>query len=345
MRPLRICIYGGTDLQGMPTQFVASLTDEILTALPAVIVTGGFKHSNDRPQAVSTDAAALEGARRFAARRGVDVRTCFEAWIPEPTLDSRPDVGGAVRMNEADGVTVRVMKGRTPLGRRLAMVAGVDLVVTISGRRHTEVVVEQAIELGLPVLPIPDAGGDSRDLLGKHRDRIAAGFAPGALDTCLHQVAQSIDADPRAAARATVDLIRSARIGRCLVLMPFDAVHDQLYAASIEPAIARYMHPLRLDRLARSDAIYGSFGDAIRSATAVVVDVTQLNENVMYEIGFAHALGLKPLIYARDAARLEQLPLYLRTLNVRLASAQTPVGDLVEDYLRTFTAAGQVRAA
>jgi hypothetical protein len=43
----------------------------------------------------------------------------------------------------------RVMTGRTPLGRRLAMVGGVDIVLTISGHQHTEVVVEQVLDLGL----------------------------------------------------------------------------------------------------------------------------------------------------------------------------------------------------
>jgi len=37
------------------------------------------------------------------------------------------------------------------------MIAGVDIVVTISSRRHTEVVGEQALELGVPVFPIPNA--------------------------------------------------------------------------------------------------------------------------------------------------------------------------------------------
>ena len=82
-------------------------------------------------------------------------------------------------MSEADLITVRVMTGRTPLGRRLAMVAGVDVVVTISGRQHTEVVVEQALELGVPVLPIPVAAGDSRDLLVTvERSWIEAGRYP-----------------------------------------------------------------------------------------------------------------------------------------------------------------------
>jgi len=121
------------------------------------------------------------------------------------------------------------------------MVAGVDIVVTISGEYHTEVVVEQALELGVPVLPIPDAGGDSRDLLGKYRRWIAASFDPGALDQCLDAVSKAIDGDPEMAATAVVDLIRTAKVGRCLVLLPYDDEHNSLYTLSIEPAVASHM--------------------------------------------------------------------------------------------------------
>lgn len=218
------------------------------------------------------------------------------------------------------------------------MVAGVDMVVTISGKQHTEVVVEQALELGVPVLPIPDAGGDSRDLLVKHREQIAAGFDPGALDQCLADIAKAIDSDPKMAATAVVGLIRTAKVGRCLVLLPYDDQHNALYTSSIEPAVAQHMIPARLDRLPRSEAIYTSFADAIQSSAAVIADITLLNENVMYEVGYSHGRGLTPLIYTRDAARLEQLPLYFRTLNVRLASEATPVTILIDDYLRSFKA-------
>jgi hypothetical protein len=342
MRRVRVCVYGGTDLQGTPAGFISALACKILDSMPAVIVTGGFLHSNEKPKAVSTDVAALRGARRYANEHGIDLKDCYEAWIPEPSLDSRPDVKGAVRMTEADSITVRVMTGRTPLGRRLAMVAGVDMVVTISGRQHTEVVVEQALELGLPVLPIPDAGGDSRDLLVKYRERIAAGFDPGALDQCLGAVSKAIDTDPEMAASAVVDLIRTAKVGRCLVLLPYDGQHNTLYTSSIEPAVARHMIPVRLDRLPRSEAIYTSFADAIQSSSAVIADITILNENVMYEVGYAHGRGLTPLIYTRNAARLGELPVYFRTLNVRLASDAMPVNILIDEYLRSLKGARRV---
>ncbi|MEQ1930965.1 MAG: hypothetical protein ABL957_10620 [Parvularculaceae bacterium] len=301
--------------------------------MPAVIVTGGSRHSGSDPHAISTDVAALAGARRYAAEHGVDLRGCFEAWIPEPTLDSRPDILGAVRMSDADGITVRVMAGRTPLGRRLAMVAGVDVVVTISGRQHTEVVVEQALELGLPVFPVPDAGGDSQELLRKHRRRIAASFSTGALETCVEAVAASLVTRPDEAATAVLTLLRTARVGKCLVLLPYDDAHDALYRTVIEPAVSRHMLPVRLDRLPKSEAIYASFADAVGSASAIVADITDLNDNVMYEVGYAHGRGLTPLIYTTDAARLDALPVYFRTLNVRLAVGDRPLAALVEEYL------------
>src|SRR2546430_5285645 len=67
MRPVRVCMYGGTDLQGMPHRFVSELAYAILDSMSAVIVTGGFRHSNENPAAVSTDVAALRGGERYAS--------------------------------------------------------------------------------------------------------------------------------------------------------------------------------------------------------------------------------------------------------------------------------------
>jgi hypothetical protein len=338
IRPLRVCIYGGTDLQGVPVELGSELAYELLRSSPSVIVTGGFRYSNEKPGAVSTDVAALRGAQRYAEETGTDLKRCYEAWIPDPALDDRPELEGVVRLSAADGISVRVMAGRTPLGRRLAMVAGVDLVVTIAGRRHTEVVVEQALERGIPVLPIPNAGGDSERLLEKYRARIAAAFEPGAMDGCLQQVSQKIARDPASAARAIVDLVRTAKVGRCLVLLPYDDEHNELYGSRIEPAVANWMVPTRLDRFPKSEEIQIAFAEAVRTSAAVIADITDLNENVMYEIGYARASGVTPLIYTRKADRLENLPVYFRTMNVRLASPQTPVEALIDGYLRSVKA-------
>ena len=315
--------------------FISELAYQVLDSMSAVIVCGGFKHSNKKPNAVSTDVAALRGAERYAKVNKVNLKDCYEAWIPDPGLDSREDVKGVVRMSEADGITVRVMTGRTPLGRRLAMVGDVDIVVTIYGRRHTEVVVERSLDLGLPVLPIPDAGGDSEDLLRKYRPLIAKSFAPGELDRCLSKISEAVRDRPDLAARAVIKLLKTAKVGRCLVLLPFDEENNSLYASTIEPAVTRHMIAVRLDRLPSSKAIYTSFADAIQTSSAVIADITTLNKNVMYEVGYSHGRGLTPLIFTRNEARLTQLPVYFQAINVRLALDPQSVEAIIEEYLRS----------
>jgi hypothetical protein len=331
MGTLRVCMYGGTDLDGMPAGFVQALAEEILMSLPSVIVTGGFLRRGDRPDAISTDSAALEGARRAANRRGVDLRTLFEAWVPEGRLDGRPDVDGVVRMSENLGVTVRVIAGRTALGRRLSMVGGVDVVVTVAGKRNTEVVLEQAIDLGVPALPIPHTGGDSKKAYNTYGDRIEAAFAPGEVKRCFALLRARGLQDP-AAVRSVVDVIRSARVGRCLVLQPYREGDDERYTAVIKPTIEAQMQAVRLKDIGGSQQIYSSFFDAVAYSTAIIADITAMNDNVMYEVGYAHGRGLQPLLYTLDPARVSRLPVYLRTLNVHAVS-ENGLPSLIREYL------------
>jgi len=181
----------------------------------------------------------------------------------------------------------------------------------------------------------------SKKLLDEYRTRIAANFAPGALERCLAKLDQAINTDLEAASLSVIELIRTAQVGRCLVLLPYDTEHNELFASTIEPAVAQHMMPLRLDRLPKSEAIYTTFADAVQSSAAVIADITVLNENVMYEVGYCHGRQLVPLIYTRDEKRLQQLPVYFRTLNVRLASVTTPVEALIDDYLRSLKGTGR----
>jgi hypothetical protein len=86
---------------------------------------------------------------------------------------------------------------------------------------------------------------------------------------------------------AVVEVIRSARLGRCLVLQPHRPADEKLYTSTLRPAIEEEMIPVRLKDAAGSQQIYGSFFEAISYCTAIIADITELNENVMYEVGYA----------------------------------------------------------
>ena len=225
-----------------------------------------------------------------------------------------------------------VVAGRTALGRRLAMVAGVDVLITVAGKRHTEVVLEQAIDLGVPALPIPHTGGDSEKAYERYSSHIEAAFAPGLVKRCFELLQARGLHDP-AAVRSVVDVIRSARVGRCLVLQPYRGSDDDLYTSVIRPAIEEQMQAVRLKDLAGSQQIYSTFFDAVAHSTTIIADITAISDNVMYEVGYAHGRGLQPLLYTLDPSRVSLLPVYLRTLNVHVVS-ENRLPDLIREHLR-----------
>jgi hypothetical protein len=324
MPMLRVCMYGGSKTDGTPMDFLSALAEEIVNTLPAVIVTGGYVGHDQ----ATAECAALAGARRAAEALSIDLSSVFEAWLPDP----RSDHTKTPRMSSDLGITIRELPGRTALGRRLSMVSGVDVLVTFTGRTNTELVLEQAIELGVPALPIAATGGASRKVYKAYRDRIEAAFAPGAVHRCFDVLAKLGLDDPRSVV-AVAEVIRSARVGRCLVLQPYRIADEELYTSILRPAIEEEMIAVRLKDAAGSQQIYASFFEAVSYSTAIIADISNLNENVMYEVGYAHGHGLQPLLFTLEASRIQSLPIYLRTLNVHTVTAEDlPV--LIRSHLK-----------
>lgn len=87
----------------------------------------------------------------------------------------------------------------------------------------------------------------------------------------------------------------------CFVLMPFAEEFDAIYRLLIEP-VAREMgmDVLRADQMTGPGFIIEQIRSAIQQARACVADVTNGNQNVLYEVGYAQALG-KPLVLMADA--------------------------------------------
>ena len=334
-RKLRVCIYGSTDAEPGLEQFIERLTCTILKELPAILISGGVKlNKKVKRDKKSVDWATLEGARLFVEKkRDVSLKACFEAWVPDPSWSTRPHI---VRMTEDDGVTVKVMEQRSDLGRRLRLIRDIDLLVTVRGKVHTETVLEQALETDTPALPLWFAGGDSTKFWNRYRDQIQSWF-PALTD---HQVSQferfqleSAVGEHERMIKMIIDILASARVSRCLALLPFDDEHNDFYDQELKPIIERQMIAVRLDRQPVSQSIDRNFQNALDNCRAIVADVTQPNLSVMYEIGYAHAKGISPFLFRRQPLSQGKLPVYVTSRNVAVIDENKDLSDLILNYL------------
>lgn len=81
--------------------------------------------------------------------------------------------------------------------------------------------------------------------------------------------------------------------GRCCVFQPFDkGVFDKRYDDVLAPAIeSADLEPYRVDRDAGSVIPVDTLHKEIGAATICVAEITTRNPNVMYELGYAIAIG------------------------------------------------------
>jgi len=84
----------------------------------------------------------------------------------------------------------------------------------------------------------------------------------------------------------------------CFVAMKFgDAFLDRAYKEGIVPAVQRAGYrPVQMAYLEHNNNILDEMLAAIRRSRLLVADLTRQNQNVYFEAGFAHGLGI-PVIY------------------------------------------------
>lgn len=216
-----------------------------------------------------------------------------------------------------------VARGRSRMNRQAQIVARSDILCVGGGSTGTADFVRLALLIDRPVLPLPFFAGASRDLWFRYRAEIQSEF--GMPD---EQVARWSQTDPARLSAARIEalaqeivaaLLDTAR-GNCLVCMPFAEHFLPVYDRLVSPAIAAaHLHPLRMDQEPTVGDIAESLRAEIGAARCLVAVVDERNPNVLYEVGFAHALD-KPVILLQreDGARADDpaLPFDIRTHRV-----------------------------
>jgi hypothetical protein len=316
----RIAVYGGTDLPPSSVAFVRQLTRSLLAFDDVVLVSGGFAWYKQHPERTSVDRAVLVEAEESLDAKGLDER--FETWLPAPALDRR----SGIRFRRG---SVRELAGSAQ-ARRFVMVNAVDAIITIGGEGHTRTVLELAMAIEKPVLPVAFTGGDSERIWPRSRDDLAS---------ALHIQPASIrrlELRPRTSkdrSKLAVDVARAAYDAaekRCLVLMPFGRGHDGFYKDVLRPTIADAgFVPRRLDKDEYAGDIPTLFLTSLEKSHAILVDVTGANPNVMYELGQVHArMPVRPAVVLRERLTMEAsaaLPFYLRHERL-IAAPDEPAG-------------------
>jgi hypothetical protein len=251
----------------------------------------------------------VAGAKIAVNALGGRLEDFVETWLPEPTMD-RSNVS---RFREG---RVRILLGRTAQARRLSLVQDSDAVITFKGIKMTAMVLDMALASNRPTLPLPFTKGDSETYWHGNRAQIKDWFL---LDEQFATELEALklqdlnDAEQRGLAERIRDAVLTAIRRECLVLMAYEPEPEAAYKSYIEPMIERTRFvPVRIDRAPDGGPIYESFLRSLSTCACVVADITELNPNVLYELGHVHARRLRNFVFARTKLAESALPFYLK---------------------------------
>lgn len=96
----------------------------------------------------------------------------------------------------------------------------------------------------------------------------------------------------------------------CFVLMPFENQFNDIYEDLISATLSEYYTVARADNVSSHQSIIKDIIVNIASAKLIIADLTNLNPNVFYEVGIAHALNKPTVLLTQD---IDKVPFDLRS--------------------------------
>jgi hypothetical protein len=311
LRPRRVGIAAGSLISPANVAVCRALGRQLAAEDGLVLVTGGLKHLAARPDRPAGEWLLIQESLRRLQEDGVVAETRVETVLPDPdSADFARFHAGAVRM----------MRNRSRQARRFALVHAADALLAIEGQSGVTQMVDLALALEKPCLPLPFTGGASRQRWQENRELIVSWFGLRADEAERLEEPGELTADR---VEDLAGLVKQALLRRlrpkCFVMMPFARDFDRLYTEGLRPAIeAAGFNAVRADHLNLVGDAIEVLRTAIHACDCAVAVLTGFNLNVAYELGFAQALG-KPVVLLcawNEQRRLPELPFDLRTENV-----------------------------
>lgn len=223
------------------------------------------------------------------------------ARLDEVILATLNRLGATWKRDAAVGGVRPDLIAEMPDGRRVVLeikAAADPTVLDIADARSQAVRVAgiAGADLGLAVFGIPHLGLEAGG---------AVGFAD--LERVLAQ-----ESDPLRKSDPLPEVLDEAKT--VFVAMPFAAEYEDVYyVAMVEAARSIGAACRRLDREDYVGDVVVKLTGLIRNCDAVIADLSDANPNVLYEVGYAHALG-RPAIHICSSP-LGELPFDVRNWN------------------------------
>ena len=195
-----------------------------------------------------------------------------------------------------------------------------DVLVAVEGDKHTADIIELALALEKPCLPLPFSGGAAAEKWQANRNLLVEWLSISQQDIEVLEgavISQCSAKDLERLVDVTLRLIKTKLKPRCLVIMPFKGRLSRLYREVFKPGIEKAgCMPVRMDEIESAGNAIMELRSAMRSCECAVALVTDRNPNVMYELGFMHALGKPVVLVCRNGGEIESLPFDVRTERV-----------------------------
>jgi hypothetical protein len=95
------------------------------------------------------------------------------------------------------------------------------------------------------------------------------------------------------------------RTREAFVLMPFDESYDDIYSIGIKEVLEKRGYQCsRADERFFAGQIIDEVETCISQADLIIAEMTDRNANVYYEVGYAHGIGKRLVLLAKDVSRL-----------------------------------------
>jgi hypothetical protein len=302
LRPKRLTVSGGSSITSDNARFCHYLGRVLAGQDNLVIITGGLKYLKEDPSRPTADWKTIEGVVKELHKKKISEHIKVETILP----DKKKDYGGAERFECGNCIS---LSDRSPRARRFNMVNTADAMITIQGESGVKEMIDLALAVRKPVLTLPFTGGASKERWEENRCEIIQCFEMSdkdVLDLESIHLADLDDVEIMDLAERVVKLLIRNLGTKCFVIMPFKSTYNKLYDEIIKPVLnSKKLNPIRTDRLNLSGNIIETIRTALISCDCCLADISDVNPNVMYEIGIAHAHN-KPVAIICDSNKFKE---------------------------------------